>query len=383
MRLCMAGRPKTAVTEMPTQIVMLGTGNPRPEPDRSGPATAIVVNDTPYLIDFGPGVVRRVTAAFEKGVTALGYGGVNIKTVFLTHLHSDHTVGYPDLIFTPWVMGRREPLEVYGPNGIKAMTEHVLKAWQVDIDGRTNGLNQHNRTGCRVNAHEIAPGVVYRDSNVTVTAFPARHEEMANSFSYRFDTPDRTIVISGDTAPTQALIDHSRGCDVLIHEAYSMTACRNVARPSPEFRRRHHTSSVELAEIANKVKPGLLVTYHRSMSAKRHELRSGCADRGDQARLQRSCRCRERFGYFLTNVSSCPAPPNRSASGHSRRTGPGLARGPCLHLPQSGHGAPGRRLGMSTAYRGRGGGRKNASGPKPTARRRPQVQRFFSGRDLR
>ena len=144
------------------------------------------------------------------------------------------------------------------------MTEHVLKAWQVDIDGRTNGLNQHNPTGYKVNAHEIAPGVVYRDSHVTVTAFPARHEEMVDSFSYRFDTPDRTIVISGDTAPTQALIDHSRGCDVLIHEAYSMMEARNATRPTPEFRRRHHTSSVELAEIANAVKPGLLVTYHRA-----------------------------------------------------------------------------------------------------------------------
>jgi ribonuclease BN (tRNA processing enzyme) len=249
---------------MPTQIVMLGTGNPCPEPSRSGPATAIVVNDTPYLIDFGPGVVRRVTAGFEKGIAAFGYGGVNIKTVFLTHLHSDHTAGYPDLIFTPWVMGRRTPLEVYGPNGIKAMTKHVLKAWEVDIEARTNGLNQHNRTGYRVDAQEIASGVVYRASDVTVTAFPARHEEMVDSFSYRFETSDRTIVISGDTAPTQALIDHSRGCDVLIHEAYSMMACRNVARPSPDFRRRHHTSSADLAEIANKIRPGLLITYHRS-----------------------------------------------------------------------------------------------------------------------
>jgi len=249
---------------MPTQIVMLGTGTPRPDPDRSGPATAIIVDDVPYLIDFGAGVVRRVTAAYEKGVTALGYAGLNIRTVFLTHMHSDHTIGYPDLIFTPWVMGRREPLAVYGPKGIEAMTGHVLKAWQVDIDGRTGGLNQHNPTGYKVNAHEIAPGVVYRDGHVTVTAFPARHEEMVDSFSYRFDTPDRAIVISGDTAPTQALLDNSRGCDVLIHEAYSTLEARNAARPTPEFRRRHHTSSVELAEIANAVKPGLLITYHRS-----------------------------------------------------------------------------------------------------------------------
>jgi ribonuclease BN (tRNA processing enzyme) len=249
---------------MQTKVVMLGTGNPRPEPDRSGPATAIVVGDTPYLIDFGPGVVRRISAAFEKGVTALGYGGVNIRTAFVTHLHSDHTIGYPDLIFTPWVMGRHEPLEVYGPPGIAAMTNHVLKAWQVDIDARTSGLNQHNQTGCRVNAHEITPGVVYRDGKVTVTAFPAYHAEMAHSFSYRFDTVGRSIVISGDTAPTRALIEHSRGCDLLIHEAYSMMAYRNTERPTREFRHLHHTSSQQLADIANEVKPDLLVTYHRS-----------------------------------------------------------------------------------------------------------------------
>lgn len=258
-----------------TRVVMLGTGNPRPDPERSGPATAIVVNDTPYLIDFGPGVVRRATAAYRKGVTALGYGGVNIRTVFLTHLHSDHTAGYPDLIFTPWVMGRHEPLAVYGPVGVAAMTEHVLAAWRVDIEARTGGLNRHNPTGHNVDAHEIAPGIVFRDENITVTAFPARHEEMVDSFSFRFDTPDRVIVISGDTAPTQALLDHSRGCDVLIHEAYSLMAYRNTARPTPEFRRRHHTSSIELARIANEVKPGLLVTYHRSTVGEETASRDG------------------------------------------------------------------------------------------------------------
>jgi ribonuclease BN (tRNA processing enzyme) len=249
-----------------TRIVMLGTGTPRPDPSRSGPATAIVVNDTPYLIDFGTGVIRRATAAYDNGVTALGFAGVNIKTAFLTHMHSDHTIGYPDLIFTPWLMGRRESLEVYGPRGIKAMTLNILKAWQIDIEGRTNGINQHNATGYKVNAHEIEPGRIYQDRNVTVTAFSVRHEEMVDSFGYRFETPDRTVVLSGDTAPTQALIDHSQGCDVLVHEAYSMVQARNASRPSLEFRRRHHTSSIELAEIANIVQPRLLLTYHRSTS---------------------------------------------------------------------------------------------------------------------
>jgi ribonuclease BN (tRNA processing enzyme) len=252
-----------------SRVVMLGTGTPRPDPDRSGPATAIVAKGTPYLVDFGPGVVRRAAAAFEQGVKAFGAGAVNIKTVFLTHMHSDHTVGYPDLIFTPWVMGRTEPLEVYGPKGIKEMTEHILQAWQVDIDGRANGLNQHNSTGYQVNAQEIVPGLVYRDHNIRVTAFSVRHEEMVDSFGYRFDTAERSIVISGDTAPTQSLLDHSRGCDVLIHEAYSMASYRNVSPRSQEFRRSHHTSSIELAEIANAIRPDLLIIYHRSNAGAR------------------------------------------------------------------------------------------------------------------
>ena len=126
-----------------TQVVMLGTGTPGPDPDRSGPATAIVANGTPYLVDFGPGVVRRAKAAvIEKGVKALE--PINLRVAFATHLHSDHTVGYPDLILTPWVIGRRVPLEVYGPKGIKAMTQHILAAYDEDIKARTRpDGNQH------------------------------------------------------------------------------------------------------------------------------------------------------------------------------------------------------------------------------------------------
>jgi ribonuclease BN (tRNA processing enzyme) len=256
--------PERAESNGSTRVVMLGTGTPRPDPSRSGPATVIVTNDTPYLVDFGTGVIRRATAAYQKGVTALGFGAVNIKTAFLTHMHSDHTLGYPDLIFTPWIMGRCEPLQVYGPKGIRAMTEHVLNAWEVDIDVRTNGVSQHSPDGCAVNAHEIAPGVIYQDRNITVTAFAARHEDVANAFSFRFDTPDRTVVVSGDTTPTQELVEHSRNCDVLVHEAYSMESYRCVSPRWQEYRRRAHTSTFELAEIANTVKPRLLVLYHRS-----------------------------------------------------------------------------------------------------------------------
>src|SRR4026207_1678372 len=120
-----------------SQVVLLGTGTPNADPERSGPSVAIVVNDTPYLVDFGPGVVRRAAAAFRKGVKGLAVK--NLSRAFVTHLHSDHTAGYPDLILTPWVLERKEPLEVFGPKGIKPMTEHILKAYSADIDIRLNG----------------------------------------------------------------------------------------------------------------------------------------------------------------------------------------------------------------------------------------------------
>ena len=237
-----------------TQIVLLGTGSPGWDPDRSGPATAIVVNGTPYLIDFGPGVVRRAGAAYKKGVK--GLLPINLHVVFLTHRHMDHTVGYSDLIFSPQQAGggRKLPLEVYGPKGLKDMTEHILKAHMLSPDD----------TRFKVNAHEITPGIVYKDDNVTVKAFPVAHGDNIEAFGFRFETPDRTIVISGDTTPTQTVIDNCQSCDVLIHESYSMKNYNAVSAAAQANRRRLHTSTMQLAELAGKAKPGLLILYHRS-----------------------------------------------------------------------------------------------------------------------
>lgn len=256
-----SGRGRLAPT---TQVVMLGTGTPRPDPERSGPATAIVVNGTPYLVDFGPGIIRRATAAYRKGVVAFGAAATELRTIFVTHLHADHTAGYPDLILTPWIMGRTQPLDVYGPKGLHAMTRHVLKAWEIDIDNRVNGIDRLPRAGCRVNAHEITSGGVYADRNIRVIAFPVRHGGLKDAFGFRFETPDKVIVISGDTAPTPSLAEHFGGCDVLIHEAYSQETYERVSRKWQRYRRKYHTSSKELAELATRVKPGLLVLYHRA-----------------------------------------------------------------------------------------------------------------------
>lgn len=244
-----------------TTIVMLGTGTPNADPDRSGPAVAIVVNDTPYIVDSGPGVVRRAASALRNGVKALEPR--NLKIAFITHLHSDHTAGLADLILTPWTLERKEPLEVYGPRGIKAMTRDLLHAYREDIDMRLNGGEPSNRTGYRVNAHEIKPGVIYKDANVTVKAFAVNHGSWKHAFGFRFETADRTIVISGDCRPSASVAENCNGCDVLIHEVYSTAG---FAKRSPEWQKYHssfHTSSRELAEIATKAKPRLLVLYHQ------------------------------------------------------------------------------------------------------------------------
>lgn len=249
-----------------TRVVLLGTGNPPVDPDRSGPATAVVVNDTPYLIDMGAGLVRRAkSAVVDKGVA--GLDPLKLRVVFVTHLHSDHTVGYPDLWLTPWVLGRRAPLEVYGPVGIVSMTQHLMEAYRVDYEVRTKDRQIYGgRTteeGHRINAHEIKPGVIYRDANVTVTAFRTNHG--MPSFGFRFDTPDRRIVISGDTTPTQATIDACNGCDILIHEV--MTKDWLAKRPDfVRYREQHHTTTDELVVLATKARPRLLILYHASLS---------------------------------------------------------------------------------------------------------------------
>lgn len=219
------------VLALTTQIVLLGTGNASPVSRRAGPATAIVVDGRAYLIDFGPGVVRRAAAAHDAGIAALN--PANLTHAFATQLRFDRTGGYPNLVFAAGALGRRLPLEVYGPPGVRNMTEHVLAAWHADVQGR------------RVNVHEIAPGPVYRDSRVTVTAFTG---------GYRLQTADRSIVIRGDGSPNEAIVRQCNGCDVLIHE---------VQLPSVR----------QLSELATRARPELLILHSQSAASEAELLR--------------------------------------------------------------------------------------------------------------
>ena len=244
-----------------TRVVILGSGTPIADPERCGPAVAIAVDDVPYIVDCGAGVVRRAAAAEKSGISALNVK--NLKRLFVTHLHSDHTVGYPDLIFTPWVLGRDEPLEVYGPKGISDMTDHVLAAYEQDIEMRLHGLEPINDQGYRVKPTEISSGTIYQDTNVSVEAFEVRHGSWPQAFGFVFKTPDKKVVISGDTAPVDSIVEASKGCDILIHEVYS---AERLLQRSEEWQKYHtsfHTSTRELAEIASRARPKLLILYHQ------------------------------------------------------------------------------------------------------------------------
>ena len=241
-----------------TEVVLLGTGMPRPDPAASGPATAVTVGERVFLFDAGPGVMRRLSAA--------GLPSTGVTALFITHLHSDHTLGYPDLIFTSWVMGRRAPLQAYGPHGLQDMTDHLLAAYREDIAIRVNGYERGVPDGYRVDVHEINAGVIYEQDGVRVTAFRVPHGSWKEAYGYRIDTPGRSVVISGDTAYSEELVEHAKGCDVLIHEVYPEKSSRPENRPGGEFwpvyLRTFHTSDLEVGKVAAQVQPKLLILHH-------------------------------------------------------------------------------------------------------------------------
>lgn len=243
-----------------SRVVMLGTGTPNPTPERMGPCAAVIVDEQAYLVDFGVGLVRQAATMVERGIEALA--AAKLTRGFLTHLHSDHTLGLPDLILTPWVLKRSEPLKLFGPAGTEAMVDHLLKAYAVDIQSRQDGLEQANQVGIQVEVTEIDEGVVYQDERVTVEAFRVNHPPF-EAYGYKFTCPDKVIVFSGDTTPTDNIIQWAQGCDILVHEVFS---AQGVKRRSPVWQKYHtsvHTSSVQLGELASQIKPRTLVLNHQ------------------------------------------------------------------------------------------------------------------------
>jgi len=244
-----------------TLLVLLGTGTPIPEPNASGPALAIVREGASYLVDCGPGIVRRAMAASQGGVP--GLAAPQLTRLFITHLHSDHTAGLADLMLTPWVVGRATPLEIHGPPGTRNMVEHILAAYTEDISIRVNGLEHGDPRAVTPVVHEYKAGVIYQDQQMKVRAFRVRHGNWPHAFGLRFEAADRTIVISGDTRPFPGLERNYKDADVLVHEAYCHAGYARRTKDWQKYHAASHTSTLQVAKIANAVQPKLLVLVHQ------------------------------------------------------------------------------------------------------------------------
>jgi ribonuclease Z len=248
---------------------MLGTGTPIPDPDRSGPGVAIVVDSVAYLFDAGTGVVRRAAAAGRNGVqgfaarTVTAQPAPRFERLFLTHLHSDHTLGLADAIFSPWIQGRVAPLDIYGPPGTKRLVSGILDGNAEDIAERVASPEGPSPNGWRAIVHEVAEGIVFQDSRIVVRAFAVPHAAWTYAFGYRIETPDRTIVISGDTRANPNIAAQCRGCDVLIHEVYSDAGFATLPPERQAYHAQAHTSATQLGDIATQARPGLLILYHQ------------------------------------------------------------------------------------------------------------------------
>ena len=296
--------PATTPAQQPTpadttaaRVVILGTGTPNADPDRWGPAVAVVAGGQAYLVDAGAGVVRRAAAAArDHEIDALSPEGLD--RLFVTHLHSDHTVGLPDLILSPWVLDRPEPLLIFGPPGTSAMATHIGEAWREDIHMRLFGLEPRdaNADAYRAPVTETTGGPVYEDEHVRVTAIPVLHGSWPHALGYRFDARGRSIVISGDARPSESLVEACDGCDVLLHEVYSAEAFQRrpppvegLSRPLPHLHGgAGRVGGAGPAGAARAVSPALLGRHRRGPGA-----------RDEGGRVHRPRRVRSRPGRVL------------------------------------------------------------------------------------
>lgn len=238
------------------EVVLLGTGYPRPDPNRAGPSTAVVIGEKWFVVDAGRGTTMRIAG------TELAYA--KLRAVFLTHLHSDHTAGLPDLFNTSWQFGRKTvPLELYGPRGTKRLADAMLQFFADDIHLRRDLLEKHPAAGATIRTHTVREGVVYDDGEVKVTAFAVDHKPVQHAFGYRFEAQGQVIVISGDTRPTDNLVKYAKGADILVLEAYLPEHFLRVDTPEVAARlMSYHTSAEEAGVLAAKAGVKTLVLTH-------------------------------------------------------------------------------------------------------------------------
>jgi ribonuclease BN (tRNA processing enzyme) len=255
--LRLPSRPQTRRT----RLILLGTGGgPRPRTNRIASSQVILVNDSAYLVDCGDGVARQLVAA--------GVPLTRLRDILITHHHSDHNADYGNVILAAWAVGLETRLDTWGPPPLEKITRLFFEMNAYDINTRIADEGKPSLVPM-VHAHELTDaGAVFNDDAITVTAALVRHPPVEPALAYRFDTSDRSIVISGDTAPSDNLIHLASGADVLVHEAMYLPAIdRLVARvPNATRLKEHilasHTTAEDAGRVAQAAGVKLLVLSH-------------------------------------------------------------------------------------------------------------------------
>jgi ribonuclease Z len=237
-----------SVDALKMKITVLGTGTPYPHGDRFGPAVLVEAGGKKLMFDCGRGVVIRLRQA--------GIRANDIDAVFLTHLHSDHVVGLPDLLLTGWLLGRTEPLRLWAPAGGRKMAGHLVQAFAFDRQIRAHTAKLPPK-GAEFEVQEVAAGKVYDDGELRVSAFVVDHGPVKPAFGYRIDYAGHAVIISGDTRFSENLITSARDADCLIHVAWSIGA-KDETPPS----KRTLASAEDAARVFTAVKPKIAVVYH-------------------------------------------------------------------------------------------------------------------------
>lgn len=240
------------------KVTLLGTGNPRPVMSRFGPSILVEAGEEKLIFDCGRGAAQRI---YQLNIPFSAITGL-----FLTHLHSDHTVGIPDFWLTGWAMGRDTPLPIWGPAGTKSMMMYLEKAYAFDIHIRRDVDTKLPGAGAEIIAHDIKQGVVYDHNGLKVTAFLVDHGEIKPAYGYRVDYAGHSVTMSGDTRPSDNLVKFAQGTDVLIHEVIDVEDFANAGTADTSEQTKniigHHTTAEQAGVIFSRVKPKLAVYSH-------------------------------------------------------------------------------------------------------------------------